>query len=178
MSNVLKRIQAAQKRELGTIDSSAQNFMEQYVAELRAEERSTIEKELRQQLIESANSAEIESLRQQIASIQQEKNTVQETLIQARTDIGQLKDTINSLNSQISQMRDEAKMAEKEVEEPEDNSEYEDRIKMLENALAEAAKKPPTIITKEAKQNPLPSFEFIPVRGPDGRTVSVTAKPI
>lgn len=173
MSTVLKRMQELRKQRESAVPSGvAQDITDRYLSDLKQEYREKAFIELQNQLIETANKAELDSALDKIQSLESERALLNQMLNEARSKTVQLEDLVKSLNAKIE--IDSISHEEKESEHCLIIKDYEDRLKQMEIALSQ----PPVIPAPIINQAPVPSFEFTPVRGPDGRIESVSARPV
>jgi hypothetical protein len=178
MSKILERIEARKKLKESAMPADVTNqIASQYVADLEQKAYEKAQKELRHELMELANESEMEGYQKVLDATRAEAETAKMLLAQAQSEIAELKDLSKSLkievnnnsitldeleNSHASAMREQGKV-----------------IKQLENELERERSKPAPVPQPIIQQpEPIPSFEFIPIKGMDGRIQSVTAKPV
>lgn len=179
MSNVLKRMQAIQKaRKTEAPAEATQVIADRYIADLEAKARKKAEEEIRHELIEAASAAELEGAIKKLDALQSEVNTLKELLTSERSQTAKLNDLLKAMKANEKMLS---------IDQEKDKSEHkalikglEEKIKTLEMALLEERTKPapaPQIIKPEPRIMPT-SFNAIPQRGADGKTVSVKLEPV
>lgn len=172
MSKTIQQILKQKKKQAEVSENITQDIAERYLSDLKEKEYKRAYSELHQQLIESTNMAEMEAAKTQIQALMSERDTIKESLNYALSEVAQLKDLIKALRAEVKVLS--------EVEIEDDSKELEEKeleIKQLKEELMRERNKPvpaPQII----KRDPMPSFEFKPVRGPNGMIESVKATPI
>lgn len=177
MSNVLKRIQENQRRKQAeTPKDVSQGIVEQYLADLKEDTYEKAMMDLQNKLIQSANDAEIEGMQAKIVAMEIEKNAMGQLLSEAKSQVIQLDDLVKSLKAEIKTNSIAFEKQQGIVRDLE--KAHQEKIHSLEMALIEAKKPAPIPQVIKQEPRPLPSFRFTPVRGPDGRTMHLTAEPI
>lgn len=161
-------IQSAQ--ESSVPDAVAKDLTARFVADIEQKAIDKAQEKVNAQLIELANTAEIEALKEKIAAMSAENATINQLLTDSRSQITQLNDAIKAYQANQSMMEQEedAHKAEHKAE----MMAKDEKIRSLEAALAKAESKPAKII-----KQPIPSeFEFEPIRGQNGMIEKVRAK--
>lgn len=175
MSNVLKRIQQVQRERASQIPAAVtQDITQKYIDDLKRQAYEEARTEINNQLIQAAESAELEGLQLKVSALETAHQTVCMMLEESKSSVAQLTDHVKSLQAgmamsdqSMEDMREDHRM----MMETKDT-----RIRELELALVRAESKPVQVI-KQQNASPV-GFEFEPVRGPNGIIQSVTAKPI
>lgn len=175
MSSILQRIREANKIRVETSENDVKTVVaDQYIAEIKEKEREKVREEARKEFSDEAHQALLEAANTKLQAMEIERNSLNELLSQARSEAAQSKDLVNALKAEVKMLS---------ITSEESKEEYHEAIELLntrvqELELALVAERSKPVPAPVIQQEPLPSFEFTPVRGPDGRLEGVTAKPI
>jgi len=177
MSKILQRIEDRKKAKASSMPSDVTNqIADKYVADLEQKAYEKAQLEIRHELMEVANEAEMEGYRQKIDAAAMEVETARMLLTQAQSETVQLNDLVKSLKAELN--NNSIAMEDLVSEHKSAMKEQNQVIERLKDELNQERSKPipvtPPIIQQSA---PIPEFEFIPIKGMDGRIQSVTAKP-
>ena len=105
-----------------------------------------------------------------------ENHTIKTLLGETRSENVQLKDLLAALQANVNVSSEDVNVVK--TEHQIEIKMYEDRLREMELALVKAESRPVSIAPQIVQESPLPSFQFDPVRGSDGRIESVVATPI
>jgi hypothetical protein len=173
MSSILERLNKA-KKSSAPDDREYQSYMADFIQKAKDDAKRDA-------------AADIDRARAETERVMAERDSarlmqqVSESLVsELRTDVEKLKSELNEKSRYVAMKKqdredDEQEMKAELTKERLTNKDLEIKIANLEGQLSQKPKVQTKIV--QAEPSPIPSFEFRPIRGSDGRIQSVTATP-
>jgi len=185
MANIVKRIEAARKAKVKKSPDQLTDMdaviAKSYINDIKDKTQKDTEKKVRGEL-ETQYKAELEETNAELSLAQEQVKKLDELLKNERSQTAQLTDLVKSLKAEVNnqtiameklQNVHESAMAEHK----QGATDLNERIKTLEIALIEEKNRPAPVVQSIPRITPS-SFTATPIRGQDGKTISVTLEPV